>query len=57
MERNFDEWLKGFRTSIADYKYYVDFDKVYNNVEEINKRSDYNIFDRFLDLLYRRVYY
>ncbi len=35
MERNFDDWLKGFRKSIADYKYYVDFDKVYKNVDEI----------------------
>lgn len=33
--RNFDEWLSGFRESIADYKYYVDFQKVYGNVEEV----------------------
>ena len=33
--RNFDTWLAGFRPSIADYKYYVDFDKVFNNVEAI----------------------
>ena len=26
--RNFDAWLAGFRPSIADYKYYVDFNKV-----------------------------
>ena len=32
--RDFDAWLVGFRPSIADYKYYVDFDKVFNNVEE-----------------------
>lgn len=25
--RDFDAWLAGFRPSIADYKYYVDFDK------------------------------
>ena len=24
--RDFDAWLAGFRPSIADYKYYVDFD-------------------------------
>ena len=30
--RNFDTWLAGFRPSIADYKYYVDFDKVFKNV-------------------------
>ena len=33
--RNFDTWLDSFRPSIADYKYYVDFDKVFNNVENI----------------------
>ena len=35
MKRNFDEWLKGFRYSIADYGYYVDFAKVYRNVDGI----------------------
>lgn len=35
MKRNFDEWLKTFRSSIADYKYYVDFLKVFQNVEDI----------------------
>ena len=35
MKRDFDEWLAGFRETIADYKYYVDFGKVYNNVESI----------------------
>lgn len=33
--RNFDTWLAELRPSIADYKYYVDFDKVFNNVEAI----------------------
>ena len=32
---DFDTGLAGFRPSIADYKYYVDFDKVFNNVEAI----------------------
>lgn len=27
--RNFSEWLSGFRDSIADYGYYIDFDKVH----------------------------
>lgn len=35
MIRNFDEWLSGFRDSIANYGYYVDFDKVYKKVEEV----------------------
>lgn len=33
--RDFDAWLAGFRPSIADYKYYIDFKKVFNNVEAI----------------------
>ena len=33
--RNFREWLKTFRGSIADYKYYIDFEKVYRNVDSI----------------------
>ena len=33
--RDFDAWLAGFRPSIADYKYYVDFNKVFNNVDAI----------------------
>lgn len=33
--RDFDKWLAVFRPSIADYKYYVDFDKVFANVEAI----------------------
>jgi type II restriction enzyme len=33
--RNFDAWLAGFRPSIADYKYYVDFEKVFANVDAI----------------------
>lgn len=33
--RNFNEWISKFKESIADYKYYVDFDKVYRNVDAI----------------------
>lgn len=35
MARNFNAWLGGFRDSIADYGYYIDFEKVYRNVDEI----------------------
>ncbi len=35
MKRNFNEWLKTFRSSICDYSYYVNFDKVYGNVDSI----------------------
>lgn len=33
--RNFSEWLLGFRDSIADYGYYIDFEKVHRNVDNI----------------------
>lgn len=35
MQRNFNEWIKSFRSSICDYNFYVDFDKVYGNVDAI----------------------
>ena len=35
MKRNFTEWLSTFRNSIADYGYYIDFEKVRCNVNEI----------------------
>ncbi len=35
MKRLFDEWLGGFRKSIASYEYYTDFEKVHRNVEKI----------------------
>ena len=33
--RNFDEWLSKFRPSISSYDYYIDFEKVIKNVDEI----------------------
>ena len=33
--RDFNTWLAAFRPSIADYKYYVDFEKVFSNVDAI----------------------
>lgn len=35
MARNFNSWLSGFRNSIADYGYYIDFEKVHRNVDGI----------------------
>lgn len=35
MSRNFSEWLSGFRDSIADYGYYIDFEKVHKNVDAV----------------------
>jgi type II restriction enzyme len=39
--RNFCEWLSTFRDSIADYGYYIDFEKVHRNVDDI--RIELNI--------------
>lgn len=33
--RNFNDWLSTMRDSIATWKYYTDFDKVYRNVDAI----------------------
>lgn len=35
MNREFNKWLSGFRDSIADYGYYIDFEKVHRNVDSI----------------------
>lgn len=35
MSRNFEEWLDKFRISISGYNYYIDFNKVVNNVDSI----------------------
>lgn len=35
MKRNFNKWLNTFRDSICDYKFYVDFEKVYGNVDKV----------------------
>ena len=35
MKRNFSEWLLTFTDSIADYKYYIDFETVYRNAEKL----------------------
>ena len=35
MTRNFNDWLSNFKTSISDYTYYVDFEKIYGNVDKV----------------------
>ena len=35
MKRDFNKWLSGFRDSIATWRYYTDFEKVYQNVEKM----------------------
>ena len=35
IKRNFNEWLSKFKSSISDYTYYVDFKKIYRNIDKI----------------------
>lgn len=35
MKRDFKEWLSKFKYSISGYDYYIDFEKVYRNVDNI----------------------
>ena len=35
MKRDFNEWLGKFKSSISDYTYYVDFEKIYRNVDKL----------------------
>ena len=35
MKRDFNKWIGNFRSSIANYGYYIDFEKVHKNVESI----------------------
>ena len=44
--RDFDEWLSRFRASISSYEYYVDFEKVNNNVDSI--RVELNILNSLI---------
>ena len=47
MSRNFAEWLLTFTDSIANYRYYIDFETIYKNAEEykvelsIQAKEDY----------------
>lgn len=46
MTRNFEKWLSNFKTSIATYDYYVDFSKVYGNIDSI--RVELNILNALI---------
>lgn len=46
MARVFNTWLSNFRSSIANYGYYIDFDKVYRNVNDI--RVELNILNSLI---------
>ncbi len=35
MKRDFNEWLSNFKSSISNYTYYVDFEKIYKNVDKV----------------------
>ena len=35
MSRDFNEWFLKFKASISDYSYYVDFEKIYKNIDNI----------------------
>ena len=35
LNRNFNEWISKFKSSISNYTYYVDFNKIYKNVDNI----------------------
>ena len=46
MKRNFVEWLGTFKDNISDYKYYINFEKVYKNVEE--NKVEFNMLNSLL---------
>ena len=33
--REFNHWISSFRDSIADYRYYIDFEKIHRNIDQI----------------------
>lgn len=35
MKRDFNEWIKNFKSSISNYSYYADFKKIYKNVDKV----------------------
>lgn len=35
VNRNFNDWFGKLKTSISDYTYYVDFEKIYRNVDKV----------------------
>lgn len=57
--REFESWLNTMRSSINGYKYYVDFPKIYKNVEKIKRElclmnsliGDVNIEQEFISLV------
>ena len=46
MKRDFNKWLNNFKTSISNYTYYVDFEKIYKNVDK--KKVELNILNSLI---------
>ena len=46
MERNFNQWMQSMRPSIANYTYYIDFNTVYENVD--NLKIELNILNSLI---------
>lgn len=46
MKRDFNEWLSKFKSSISDYTYYVDFEKIYRNVDKL--KAELNILNSLI---------
>lgn len=46
MKRDFKEWLGTFKENISDYKYYINFEKVYKNVDK--NKVEFNILNSLL---------
>lgn len=46
MKRDFVEWLGTFKDNISDYKYYINFEKVYRNVQE--NKVEFNMLNSLL---------
>ena len=58
MKRDFNEWLGGFRESIATWRYYTDFEKVYENTDKI--KDELNILNglvgrKDIEVEFRRI--
>ena len=59
--RNFNDWLSNFKNSISNYGYYIDFDKVHRNIDNIKIELNIlnaligskNIESEFVDLVAR----
>ena len=57
--KSFDVWLSEFKDSISSYGYYVDFEKVYRNLDNLKIElnilnsliGEKNIEEKFLSLL------